>query len=448
MRRAAVPVLATLGLGCLHPICGGKPPVPEVPPPTEQQVAALPPPVAVSRFQLGINEALAVPSKFREPGDLPRVEAALALDMASVAWLGADLVRGHTGNFPAISCHDLSRQPTAIDDADAWVRAAGGKVGLVGMVSPWPGNQTGNATEHYLPDDLDAYEACVRRVVERYDGDGVGDMPGLPTPVHLWEVDNEPDLKNTNVARGATRDYDPRQFARPEEYAAVLVASARAIRDANPAARVLGLGLYRPHAANGRGYMHAVLAEPGAASAIDIVSLHTYADDDGALLARGIAAARLALPGKPVWVTETNADDRGGEEEQARRLVAIVARSALAGASAVFWHTLADPPARPDPSAPGGMPGTALFRTVPGGGVEPKPVAEVYRRLAERLRADDLVGAVPNGSGAAKLRSGAVLLFAGSAPVTLGQATHLLSGRQFGPGSIVVAPAWIEPDKP
>lgn len=438
---------ALLAAGCLAPICGGKTPVIDAPPPTAEQLAALPPPAAPGRFQLGINEALAVPSKFREAGDLPRVEAALAVDMASVSWLGADLVRGHTGNFPAISCADLSRQPSAIADADAWVRAAGGKVGLVGMVSPWPGNQTGNYTEHYLPDDLAAYETCVRAIVERYDGDGIDDMPGLPAPVALWEVDNEPDLKNTNTARGATRDYDPRQFARPAEYATVLVSSARAIREANPSARVLGLGLYRPHAANGRGYMREVLATPGAADAIDIVSLHTYADDDGALLASGIAAARVALPGKPIWVTETNADDRAGPEEQARRLVAIVARSAAAGASAVFWHTLADPPARPDPSAPGGMPGTALFRSLPGGHVEPKPVAEVYRRLAEWLRADDLVGATMLGDGAVKLRSGAVLLFSGSAPVT-SRATHLLSGRAFDAGSIVVAPAWIEPDTP
>ncbi|MBM4365313.1 MAG: hypothetical protein FJ102_03805 [Deltaproteobacteria bacterium] len=437
--------IVLLALGCLAPACGGKSVVVTAPPPTPEQVAALPPPVATSRFQLGINEALAVPSKFREQGDLPRVEAALAADMVSVEWLGADLVRGHTGNFPAISCSDLSRQPGAIADADAWVRAAAGKVQLVGMVSPWPGNQTGNYTERYLPFDLVAYEACVRGIVERYDGDGIDDMPGLPAPVWLWEVDNEPDLKNTNTARGATRDYDPRQFARPGEYATVLIASARAIREANPSARVLGLGLYRPHAANGRGYMREVLATPGAADAIDIVSLHTYADDDGTLLASGIAAARVELPGKPIWVTETNADDRGGAEEQARRLVAIVARSAAAGASAVFWHTLADPPSRPDPSAPGGMPGTALFRSVPRGGAEPKPVAEVFRRLAEKLRADDLVGASMLGDGAVKLKSGAVLLFSGSAPVA-GSATHLLSGQRFEAGSIVVAPAWIEPD--
>lgn len=44
----------------------------------------------------------------------------------------------------------------------------------------------------YLPVDVEQYRRFVRATVERYDGDGVDDMPGLENPVMYWQVDNEP----------------------------------------------------------------------------------------------------------------------------------------------------------------------------------------------------------------------------------------------------------------
>ncbi len=41
------------------------------------------------------------------------------------------------------------------------------------------------------PVDMDAYEAWIAALVERYDHDGVDDMPGLTTKVSHWEVGNE-----------------------------------------------------------------------------------------------------------------------------------------------------------------------------------------------------------------------------------------------------------------
>ena len=36
-------------------------------------------------------------------------------------------------------------------------------------------------------------------MVERYDGDGVDDMPGLEIPVKHWEIDNEPSQGRTHA---------------------------------------------------------------------------------------------------------------------------------------------------------------------------------------------------------------------------------------------------------
>lgn len=53
----------------------------------------------------------------------------------------------------------------------------------------------------YLPVDEEQYRTFVRATVERYDGDGVDDMPDLTNPVHFWQVGNEPGSGHTGFAR-------------------------------------------------------------------------------------------------------------------------------------------------------------------------------------------------------------------------------------------------------
>ena len=35
--------------------------------------------------------------------------------------------------------------------------------------------------------------------MERYDGDGVDDMPNLKSPIKYWQVENEPDLSSKDI---------------------------------------------------------------------------------------------------------------------------------------------------------------------------------------------------------------------------------------------------------
>ena len=49
------------------------------------------------------------------------------------------------------------------------------------------------------PNNWSAYLDWVKAVVERYDGDGIDDMPGLKIPVKYWEVMNEPDLDGSET---------------------------------------------------------------------------------------------------------------------------------------------------------------------------------------------------------------------------------------------------------
>jgi hypothetical protein len=419
----------------------GSQPVPE---------AAEAAPAQTGPFALGINEAVAVPGRMLDRGmEAAQLDTLLGEDARLAKSVGATLVRGHTGNFPRLSMYTLARNPVHLDEADAWVRAVQG-AGLEGvlMVSPWPGNQTFNHTDHYVPKDMAAYEVYVARIVERYDGDGVDDMPGLHGPIRYWEVDNEPDLKLNTPPRDAVRAFTPGTFCTPDEYAQVLLASSRAIRRASPEARVLNGGPFRPHADTGRDYMKALFAIPGVLDAVDIVSLHTYPNDaSGETLDRGIRAVRAVAPGKPLWVTETSVsiDEDTDADEQGRQVAVLTARAAMAGAERLFWHTLADPPAadegRPPRGAPGGFRTNSLFATEGDQHVE-KPAAAVFRSLAKVLATHDLFGAVEDGAGATRLRDGSVLLWDGSRQAPKG-GIDLRSDEPLPAGATARAPAWL-----
>lgn len=46
----------------------------------------------------------------------------------------------------------------------------------------------------FIPIDTIKYKAFVKATVERYDGDGINDMPGLTNPIKYWQVGNEPSV--------------------------------------------------------------------------------------------------------------------------------------------------------------------------------------------------------------------------------------------------------------
>lgn len=73
------------------------------------------------------------------------------------------------------------------------------------------------------PEHMNAYRAWVGAVVERYDADGVDDMPGLRWPVRTYEIGVE------------LSSYEPEPIAR---YLAALEAAYRAAHDADPEVRV------------------------------------------------------------------------------------------------------------------------------------------------------------------------------------------------------------------
>lgn len=417
----------------------------------------------------GINEAVSVPAPLVRNQRLrfDQQQAELYADAALTRSLGASAVRANCHTYPFLNYRAVNQRPVEAQKmADAYVQTLQ-EAGLqaVMVLGPWPCIQTANYTTHYLPDDMDGYASFVQDIVERYDADGVDDMPGLQRPVVLaWEIDNEPDLHNAVPPRGAKRDIDPSTFQTPQEYAEIVRVTAAAIRQAAPEATVLLGGMYNARSPSGRRYLDTVLAEPGVMDAFDVLSLHCYSEDDSLnAIEQTIAVADAVAPDRPLWITEIGVTSQGSqrwqtEDWQARMLAGIYGAAAAGGVERVFWHTLSDPPvARGQRTMPFGH--HSLHRTltptwddpVGAGERQQKPAGQVYARLQERLKGIDrsTVTSVSSDSGKFLQVGESRLVYWGAVTLPPQDWTveDLLSATtQAVPGgTLVAAPAWATP---
>lgn len=153
-----------------------------------------------------------------------------------------------------------------------------------------------------VPIDWASYNIWVKAVVERYDGDGISDMPGLKIPVKYWEIMNEPDLP---VVEGGRLVF---WKDTPSKYAELLVKTAAAIKEVDPEAKVVIAG-----AAGGNdqflSFYRVVLAQAGVKDAFDIANIHCISNDSFDSFNVEPYKKLLAEFGlnKPIWVTEAEA---------------------------------------------------------------------------------------------------------------------------------------------
>jgi len=96
------------------------------------------------------------------------------------------------------------------------------------------GNPNCKAKEHeYLckPKDMQAYKRFLSDTIERYDGDGENDMPGLKIPIKYWQIINEPDIKEDPYVIFFVGD--------EKDYFEVLKESYQTIKQVRPDCKVL-----------------------------------------------------------------------------------------------------------------------------------------------------------------------------------------------------------------
>lgn len=182
------------------------------------------------------------------------------------------------------------------------------------------------------PFDWDKYYEWLRKTVERYDGDGISDMPGLEIPIKYWEVMNEPDLQD-NMDGRLTFWRDS-----PEQYAKLLIESSKIIKQADPDAQVLIAG-----AAGGNptflDFYRKVFSNKEALTSFDLGNVHCISNDENNDF--NVSAYKKMLSefgiNKDVWVTEAENMKGTNLQENFELTKKSTEGAILAGAKRIFY---------------------------------------------------------------------------------------------------------------
>ena len=139
---------------------------------------------------LGVNEGVSIPPALSQSPD-----SADRLDVLGdiLVDTGARHVRLNTSSTPRFSVILRQRVPDWTASDEALQRLGSLDIGVIIVVAPWPANDPWNAVDNCAIDNPDSWTRRVEKLVERYDGDGVQDVPGTARVI-AWEIDNEPDL--------------------------------------------------------------------------------------------------------------------------------------------------------------------------------------------------------------------------------------------------------------
>ncbi|MFC1645486.1 hypothetical protein ACFL08_05695 [Patescibacteria group bacterium] len=159
------------------------------------------------------------------------------------------------------------------------------------------------------PCDFGAYAKFLEKVVERYDGDGIDDAPGLRTPVKYWEIMNEPAMQGGSIG-GAGEDL---KFfvGTSEEYFNILKTSYEVIKKSDSDAKVAHGGMAGMH----KKFVDfwTPIFEMGGGEYFDIANIHAVSVDENAEDLYVIKFKKFLdkydLGDKPIWVTEAQFGD-------------------------------------------------------------------------------------------------------------------------------------------
>jgi hypothetical protein len=176
------------------------------------------------------------------------------------------------------------------------------------------------------PHDMDAYRKYVSALVERYDGDGIDDVPGLIYPVKYWEAGNEPGLQE---------GFDTFFVGSPEDYLEVLKTTYQAVKEADPEAMVLHAGMAGP--CEDRASFWRPVYEKGS-DYFDIANIHSVE----VIHAFSVVPDFVILLSeysinKPIWVTEVQHSSAIGLEEHAYSITKSYISAFASGADRIFY---------------------------------------------------------------------------------------------------------------
>lgn len=235
---------------------------------------------------------------------------------------------------------------------DAFVKAVQQQgLALLALVQTWTSwDQSGQSEMLYgKPGNLAAWKAFVQNLVERYDGDGQGDMPGLRYGIKHWEIGNEPEMGRFNNGN-------------PQDYFDTLKAAYEGVKAADPDSKVLSAGaspVYVPRsselASQVVSFWQQVFALEGGAY-MDVLTIHHTCPEQAPPLVSFLE--RFSGYGKEIWVTEfgtySGTASKNGttlpaqtEEYQASYLVKNSVAGFAHGMKKLFWTIFVAPKTAP-----------------------------------------------------------------------------------------------------
>lgn len=183
------------------------------------------------------------------------------------------------------------------------------------------GAEYGIPNSRRKPYHMDAYRQFVQAIVERYDGDGENDMPGLKYPIKYWEAANEP--SHSEYFEGTMDDYFD-----------LLQATYEAVKSADSDAKVLMGG---PAPVSMHEFFNELI-ELGGGAYFDIANMHELPGEVGnsAVFINELLENHGIK--RPIWVTECGDPVTENEELQAKNLVKGYVSGFANGVEKVFYN--------------------------------------------------------------------------------------------------------------
>lgn len=177
------------------------------------------------------------------------------------------------------------------------------------------------------PHSWKAYRKFLRKMVERYDGDGKKDMPGLKMPIRAWEVSNEPEFEQTYYS------------GTPAEYAKLLKVTYNTIKKADKKAKVLNGGI--AGMTEDIDFWEEVFTQPGGKK-FDVLSYHciTCQSETASIKEFNEWLEENNVSDKEIWLTEWqigNLDNSFTDEETALMAVKGAAYAFAHNVDKIFW---------------------------------------------------------------------------------------------------------------
>jgi hypothetical protein len=190
------------------------------------------------------------------------------------------------------------------------------------------------------PCNMESYKMFLAKAVERYDGDGIDDMPSLIRPLKYWEVLNEPIMQGGST--GGAGEELKFFVGTNQEYLATLKASYQAIKDADPNSYVLHAGMAGMQD-EVQEFWGPIYKEAG--KYFDIANNHTISTDEDRedlyMVKFNQFLEKYGNEDKPVWLTEVQFGSLTEQPENIEEIDKLMVKSTVLsfalGADKLFY---------------------------------------------------------------------------------------------------------------